>query len=349
MGRFFRLDVDGKPSELSVAVATRWWSRARGLWPGSRWPDYDILKLPRCRAVHTFGMRVPLDVVFSDASGRITSIRHALPPWRVASDRSACSTWEMRAGAARELELRSGTRLGAVDRMRGATAVEFLLAALLVVMPLTFLVLEMAQLAAARHLLRHAVGDAARQASVAELSDSALRRSLAYGLLPLFVPLDARAALDGGADVPSEDRLSMERGLAGLTRAYAESFRPDLAQVRLEPLDTRGRVWRLRVRYCRELYLPLVRRSIPALLRLGTTSLFDQACFARERMPIESWSLIMRRDTRIRAADDLPAAPPSPDDGLPSLPAPPMPGGGGGGGSGGGGGVERSDGELAAN
>ena len=63
MDRLLRLDVDGKPCGLRVAVATRWWSRARGLWPGTRWPAYDILKFPRCRAVHTFGMRVPLDVV----------------------------------------------------------------------------------------------------------------------------------------------------------------------------------------------------------------------------------------------------------------------------------------------
>ena len=172
-----------------------------------------MLQLPGCRAVHTFGMRVPIDVVFSDADGRVTSVRSALSPWRVAFDRSASGTWEMRAGAAEGLGLRRSMRLRALDRSRGATAVEFLLAAMLVAIPLSFTVVENAQLTAARHVLQHAVNEAARQASVADRSDFALRRSLGLGMLPLFVPLDARLPFSATSDRAEADRSSATVGL----------------------------------------------------------------------------------------------------------------------------------------
>lgn len=333
MEAIFHLVVDGEPRDLDVVIADRWWSRARGLWPGAPWPAFDVLQLPRCRAVHTFGMRVPIDIVFTDAAGRVISVRHALPPWRMAHDPRACCVWELRAGAAERAGLRSGVSLRAVRRERGATAVEFLLAAVLVVMPLAFAVLEISQLAVARHVLQHAVDESARQASVSGLSEASIRRSLGLGLLPLFVPFDPRATFERQDDDSAGEtgRLDATRGLEGLARAYGESFRPDLSWVTLEALDGEGLAWRLRVRYCRELHFPLVRDFIPALLRWGATSPFDQACFARDRMPLEAWSLVLRRDEALRPPDGLPGFPPAAPDDVPVVP-PPTDGGGGGGG-----------------
>lgn len=344
MDRVRRLTIDGEPSDLRVGVALRWWSRARGLWPGVPWPALDILQLPGCNAVHTFGMRVTLDVVFSDAKGRVTSVRHGLRPWRVARDADATCTWEMRAGMARRLGLRRGISLRAIALSSGATAVEFLLASMLVVIPAVFAVLEIAQLASARHLLRHAVSEAARQAEVAELSEPALRRSLGYGLSPLFVPLDPRDAFARSAGSRAGERLTADRGFQALARAYAETFRPDVMSVDLEPLDAAGRTLRLRVRYCRELYFPLVREFIPVVLRAGTVSLFDQACLARQRMPLEAWSLVLRRDEDVRSAGEIPVSP-SIDPGLPPV-LPPQPGAPGGGR--GGGGDDRPEGDPLA-
>jgi uncharacterized membrane protein (UPF0127 family) len=343
MDRIGRLDIDGQPQDIRVGVATRWWSRACGLWPGDRWPAFDVLQLPRCGAVHTFGMRVPIDVVFTDEDGRVTSVRGVLPPWRVAFDRSARCTWEMRAGAAEGLGLRRGMRLRTLERGRGATAVEFLVAATLVVIPLGFAVLEIAQLAAARHVLQHAVNETARQASVADRSDLALRRSLGLGMLPLFVPLDARRPFGATADEAAADRSSATVGLEGLARAYADTFRPDLTAVDLEPLDPQARIQRLRVRYCREMHMPLVRDAIAMLLRLGTASPFDQLCLARERLPLEAWALVLRRGEEVRAAGDTPESPPSDAGDLPVIPPPPDPGGGGGGGRDGGDGGDIMD------
>jgi uncharacterized protein len=55
---------------FEVAVATDRRSRLLGLalLPPQR--AGAGLLLPRCRAIHTFGMRFPLDVVFLDAAGR---------------------------------------------------------------------------------------------------------------------------------------------------------------------------------------------------------------------------------------------------------------------------------------
>jgi uncharacterized protein len=41
------------------------------------------LLIPRCRSVHTFGMRFPLDVLFLDAEGRVLELRRSVPPCRV--------------------------------------------------------------------------------------------------------------------------------------------------------------------------------------------------------------------------------------------------------------------------
>lgn len=53
------------------------------------------LLIPRCAAVHTFGMRFALDLVFLDRDGRPCSVRLALPPRRLAADRRAAAVLEL--------------------------------------------------------------------------------------------------------------------------------------------------------------------------------------------------------------------------------------------------------------
>ena len=48
-----------------------------------RQPPAHALLLPRCRSVHTFGMRFPLDLVWLDARGRVLRVDRAVPPGRV--------------------------------------------------------------------------------------------------------------------------------------------------------------------------------------------------------------------------------------------------------------------------
>jgi uncharacterized membrane protein (UPF0127 family) len=53
------------------------------------------LLIPRCRSVHTFGMRFPLDLVFLDGDGRPISSRRGVGPRRLASERRAAAVLEL--------------------------------------------------------------------------------------------------------------------------------------------------------------------------------------------------------------------------------------------------------------
>ena len=57
-------------------------------------PPGVVLEIPRCRSVHTFGMRFALDLVWLDGERRVVRIDRAVPPWRVRSCRQARSVLE---------------------------------------------------------------------------------------------------------------------------------------------------------------------------------------------------------------------------------------------------------------
>jgi uncharacterized membrane protein (UPF0127 family) len=83
-----------------VIVAETWLRRLRGLAGRSRSPDGWVLLFPRCRSVHTFGMRFPIDVVFLDRWGWPIVIRRGVRPRRVVGCRRAAAVIETSAGAA---------------------------------------------------------------------------------------------------------------------------------------------------------------------------------------------------------------------------------------------------------
>ena len=53
------------------------------------------LLIPRCRSVHTFGMRFRIHAVFLDSERVPVSVRGAVPPNRVLSDRRADAVVEL--------------------------------------------------------------------------------------------------------------------------------------------------------------------------------------------------------------------------------------------------------------
>jgi Uncharacterized ACR, COG1430 len=61
-------------------------------------PPHCALLIPRCRSVHTFGMRFPLDVVFLDRHDQPMDIVRNLPPRRIASRSRARAVIEIRSG-----------------------------------------------------------------------------------------------------------------------------------------------------------------------------------------------------------------------------------------------------------
>ena len=80
---------------LDVPAATNHRSRLLGLalLPCGR--AGAGLLIPRCRSVHTFGMRFALDLLFLDAQGRVIELRRGVPPGRVIRCPGAMSVLEL--------------------------------------------------------------------------------------------------------------------------------------------------------------------------------------------------------------------------------------------------------------
>jgi uncharacterized membrane protein (UPF0127 family) len=78
---------------MDVVVA-RGLRRLIGLAGRPSLPPGAALEIPRCRSVHTFGMRFALDLLWLDGERRVVRIDRAVPPWRVRSCRQARSVLE---------------------------------------------------------------------------------------------------------------------------------------------------------------------------------------------------------------------------------------------------------------
>jgi uncharacterized protein len=105
------LFVDGRCTGLRARRATGFWSRAAGLWSPSIGRGPQALELRPCGAIHTLGMRVPIDVVFVAGDGTVLHAVPRLAPWRIAMLPWAVATWELPPGSCDEHGVRPGARL----------------------------------------------------------------------------------------------------------------------------------------------------------------------------------------------------------------------------------------------
>jgi uncharacterized membrane protein (UPF0127 family) len=82
-GRFDRLP---RASVLGheLPIATTRLTRLLGLALLDRGEAGQGLLIPRCRAVHTLGMRFPLDLIFLGPGGQVLELRRGVPPRRLA-------------------------------------------------------------------------------------------------------------------------------------------------------------------------------------------------------------------------------------------------------------------------
>jgi uncharacterized membrane protein (UPF0127 family) len=80
-----------------VAVSRR--ARLLGLALLAGIPDGAGLLIPRCRSVHTVGMRFPLDLTWLDARARVVRVDRAVRPWRIVTCKEAAAVVESRARA----------------------------------------------------------------------------------------------------------------------------------------------------------------------------------------------------------------------------------------------------------
>jgi uncharacterized protein len=86
-----RASIEG----VEVPIATTLRSRLLGLTLLDRERAGPGLLIPRCRSVHTFGMRFALDLVFLDGHGIELSRRERVPPRRIVRERAADRVLEL--------------------------------------------------------------------------------------------------------------------------------------------------------------------------------------------------------------------------------------------------------------
>jgi uncharacterized protein len=80
---------------FTVPVATHRGVRLLGLAFLDRDRAGEGMLIPRCRSVHTLGMRFALDLVFLGADERVVELRRKVPPGRLVRCRVADSVLEL--------------------------------------------------------------------------------------------------------------------------------------------------------------------------------------------------------------------------------------------------------------
>jgi len=100
MSRFREPPARVLPGGLRVYTASTLRARTLGLAWMARLDGAAALHFPRCRSVHTVGMRAALDLIWLDAAGAVVRIDRAVPPRRLRTCRRARSVVEVAAGRA---------------------------------------------------------------------------------------------------------------------------------------------------------------------------------------------------------------------------------------------------------
>lgn len=94
-----------------VEVADHGAKRRKGLLGRSGLGPGEGLWIVPCEAVHTFGMRFPIDLVYVDRDKRVKKVRSNVTPWRMSACLSAHSVVELAAGTVRETQTQAGDKL----------------------------------------------------------------------------------------------------------------------------------------------------------------------------------------------------------------------------------------------
>jgi uncharacterized membrane protein (UPF0127 family) len=100
-----------QPVASTIELATTRATRRRGLLGRDGLPPGAALVLTPCNAIHTIGMRFPIDVVFVDSRGRVRKVVHNLRAWRMAMSPLSRATIEFAAGGLDAGSVKVGDRL----------------------------------------------------------------------------------------------------------------------------------------------------------------------------------------------------------------------------------------------
>ena len=105
--------VDGRETPLATTLELAGDSaaRRRGLLGRTELALDAAVIIAPCSAVHTFGMKFAIDVIFAARDGRVVNMARAVGPRRVATAWGAFAAIEMAAGEASRHGLNAGDRL----------------------------------------------------------------------------------------------------------------------------------------------------------------------------------------------------------------------------------------------
>lgn len=114
------LAVEPGAARVRARRAHRLLERLVGLIAQPIPPTGSGLWIEPCRAVHTFGVRGPLDLVFVAKSGAVLRVCENVEPGRMRGALRARAVLELRAGEASRLHMRPGTVVRWIlDRKKG--------------------------------------------------------------------------------------------------------------------------------------------------------------------------------------------------------------------------------------
>jgi hypothetical protein len=140
------------------------------------------------------------------------------------------------------------------------------------------------------------------------------QRQQGQSLLVLVVLLGALLSAlwwttEAGSAVNEKQRLANAADAAALSAAVWQALaaaaalaaRPDLLDITYRSTEstrvdaaTALETWELEVRWCRELFFAPIKYVIPALLQMRSTFWFDEACYARESLPLVAKAYVLR-------------------------------------------------------
>lgn len=89
-------------------------ARRRGLLGRDSFPDGSAMIIAPSNAIHTFGMRFAIDMMFVRRNGVVVKVQQGVSPWRVAIAPLAYAAIELPAGALQRCDVRVGDILALV-------------------------------------------------------------------------------------------------------------------------------------------------------------------------------------------------------------------------------------------
>ena len=110
--------VIASPVECAFTSA----ARRQGLLGRDGLQSGSALVISRSNAVHTIGMRFPIDIVFVDRGGLVKKVVRNVQPWRMAACMTASAVIEMPAGTVLAGALEPGDQLSVRSQAPAACA-----------------------------------------------------------------------------------------------------------------------------------------------------------------------------------------------------------------------------------